>query len=121
MRSRRNSRWPHATAALSRKRFETEWTLTAPKNKLNPSGRRMTLADLPTGRADFLAALAEEVWHEFSGERLVFLSGIAEENEITISYGNYDQAFDGLLEQKGGKFHIYCNIARCEHQNAPRA
>jgi len=46
---------------------------------------------------------------------------IAKENNITFSYGNYLDSFDGLIECFNKKFHIYINIDRLEHPYTERA
>lgn len=40
---------------------------------------------------------------------------------ITISYGHYESAFDGMLEHRNSRFHIYCNIDRLETRESPRS
>jgi Zn-dependent peptidase ImmA (M78 family) len=45
---------------------------------------------------------------------------VAEANDITLSFNDYGQAFDGMLEQRGGRFHIYCNTARTGPPTSPR-
>jgi hypothetical protein len=34
--------------------------------------------------------------------------------------GDYGNAFDGLLEHSGGKFHIYCNVRATDHPTSTR-
>jgi hypothetical protein len=81
----------------------------------------MALIELPRERQMFLSELAEEVWQTHSRERQVFLDGIANAMEVTLSYGDYGDAFDGLLEHRRSTFHIYCNTARGQPCNSPRA
>jgi Zn-dependent peptidase ImmA (M78 family) len=81
----------------------------------------MALIELPPERHSFVSELAEEVWHTYSKERQVFLDGIANSVEATLSYGDYGDAFDGLLEHKSSAFHIYCNTARGQPTGSPRA
>jgi hypothetical protein len=40
---------------------------------------------------------------------------------LTISFGHYAEAFDGLLEHRTGRFHIYCNLDRVECEDSPRS
>lgn len=82
---------------------------------------KMSRIELPSSRRSFIAELAEGIWEDYSRERQVFLGGIANEFDVTLSYGRYGDAFDGLLEHKSGAFHIYCNLTRVYDQNAPRA
>jgi Zn-dependent peptidase ImmA (M78 family) len=81
----------------------------------------MALIELPPERHSFVSELAEEVWQTYSRERQVFLDGIANAVGTTLSYGDYGEAFDGLLEHKNARFHIYCNTARGQPTGSPRA
>lgn len=46
---------------------------------------------------------------------------IAEKNNITYSFGNYSDAFDGLIECENAKFHIFINLNRLQHSYSERA
>lgn len=46
---------------------------------------------------------------------------IADEFGVTHNYGNYEQAFDGLLEYREGDFHIFGNLDRVRSPDHPRA
>jgi hypothetical protein len=46
---------------------------------------------------------------------------IARKKEVTVSFNDYGDAFDGMLEARFGRFHIYCNIRGLEGRDAPRA
>jgi len=46
---------------------------------------------------------------------------IAGSKGITLSYGDYGSAFDGMLEYRAGRFHIYCNTALTGAPESPRA
>jgi Zn-dependent peptidase ImmA (M78 family) len=83
------------------------------------SGRpRVTL---PAARKAEIAELAEIVAAEHFPSGKVDPKSVADKREITISFGHYKEAFDGLLEHLAGEFHIYCNLDRLEHPNRPRA
>jgi Zn-dependent peptidase ImmA (M78 family) len=90
-----------------------------PRNKFKRI--KMALVELPEERQGFISELAEDVWRTYSGERQVFLDGIANMVSVSLSYGDYGQAFDGLLEHRCGSFHIYCNTARGQPYGSPRA
>ena len=45
---------------------------------------------------------------------------IADQLGITYNYGNYEDAFDGLLEYQDGAFHIFVNIDRVRSLEDPR-
>jgi Zn-dependent peptidase ImmA (M78 family) len=81
----------------------------------------MALIELLPERHAFISELAEDVWQTYSGERQVSLDGVANAVGATLSYGDYGNAFDGLLEHKSATFHIYCNTAREQPCNSPRA
>ncbi len=72
----------------------------------------MPLVKIPRERRDYLADLAEGVWQEFSRDVPVYLDSIVEDNELSMSYGDYGEAFEGLIEHRSGWFHIYINTAR---------
>lgn len=46
---------------------------------------------------------------------------LAEKKRITYSFGNYGDAFDGLLEQENRDFHIFINIDKLGHAYSERA
>jgi Zn-dependent peptidase ImmA (M78 family) len=46
---------------------------------------------------------------------------IAEKNNITFSFGNYSDAFDGLIECEEAEFHIFINLTRLQHTYSERA
>ncbi len=68
-----------------------------------------------------LSLLAEGVSNFYCKKGLVNLEIIAEKKKITYSYGNYDNAFDGLIEHLNGQFHIYINNDRLRHPYTERA
>jgi Zn-dependent peptidase ImmA (M78 family) len=72
-------------------------------------------------RMEEIAALAESVSYEYSHDTRFSPDPILKEHNITISYGNYGSAFDGMLEHRSEKFHIFCNLDRVESVASPRA
>src|SRR4051812_29011550 len=66
-----------------------------------------------------LKELAESISVEYFPNELFVPGIVATDNHISYSYGNYEDAFDGLLEHRFGKFHIYLNVDRVE-RNHPR-
>lgn len=68
-----------------------------------------------------IAELAEEVSHEYASKDYLDPHVVMRANGITWSYGHYDDAFDGMLEHKDGRFHVYCNLNRVEIQTSARA
>lgn len=76
---------------------------------------------IPKGRKEEIAGLAEAVADEYFPKGQVGPEAILDAREITLSYGHYDDAFDGMLEHKNGRFHVYCNLDRAERASSPRA
>jgi hypothetical protein len=72
-------------------------------------------------RVEEIAELAEAVADEHCPGGRVACESIARANRITMSFGHYDSAFDGMLEHRGGRFHIYCNLDRVGTADSPRA
>jgi hypothetical protein len=46
---------------------------------------------------------------------------ILSRNKITLSYGYYEDAFDGMLEHQSGRFHVYANLQRLKAKDSGRA
>lgn len=46
---------------------------------------------------------------------------ILDSKEITFCFGSYGNYFDGMLEYRTGRFHVYCNLDRVERRDSPRA
>jgi hypothetical protein len=72
-------------------------------------------------REQEIGTLAEAVAYEYFPDTKFAPGPILEDSEITISYGRYSEAFDGMLEHKNLRFHIYCNLDRVERQDSSRA
>ena len=70
---------------------------------------------------DEIESLAEFIALNYFRKGVVNLEVIAENENISFSYGNYEDSFDGLLEHEFGKFHIYINIERLGHAYTERA
>lgn len=68
-----------------------------------------------------IAALAESVGSEYCADNRFTPEPILKAHNITMSYGNYDSAFDGMLEHRNNRFHIFCNLDRVESSASPRA
>lgn len=69
----------------------------------------------------FLTGLAESIVdHYFPKDQLIQPSLIAKDYGITWSIGNYEDAFDGLLEHHRGRFHIYVNQDRQQTRERQR-
>ena len=71
-------------------------------------------------RLNEIAELAEAVAEEHCPTDQVRPTEIARAKGITMSFGAYGQAFDGMLESAAGRFHIYCNTQSTGAAEAPR-
>lgn len=64
--------------------------------------------------------LAEFLWSEYSINGRIDPLRILTEKEITHSFRDYGDAFDGLLEYEDGEFHVYLNQYRLVGIGRPR-
>lgn len=76
---------------------------------------------LAIDRSEEIAELAEIVADDFSPKGAIDVERICDEMGLTFSYGRYLDYFDGLLEHKSNRFHIYCNLDRVLDKNSGRA
>lgn len=77
-------------------------TLNTGNNRLLAPEKEAFLTDLAESLADF----------HFPGDTSIQPEVIAKSYGITWSIGNYENAFDGLLEHRRGRFHVYINQNR---------
>ncbi len=71
-------------------------------------------------RLDEIAELGEDIANEYFAASRIEPQALITQKGITLSLGDYGRAFDGLLEHKSGRFHIYCNNARLRHESRVR-
>lgn len=76
---------------------------------------------LSAARREALSDLAGEVLAEFCSSLPVQPANILKSSKLTMSFGRYGSAFDGMLECKAGRFHVFCNLDRVETEHSPRA
>ncbi len=72
-------------------------------------------------RKEELSDLAESIIENYIGDDFIEPEIIANVNRVTFSYGNYRDAFDGLIQHKFGRFHIFINSNRSGFKTNPRA
>ena len=77
--------------------------------------------DISAERLGEIAELAELISTNYFPSGRVDPGEIVHEQDVTFNYGNYRDCFDGLLEQRKGRFHIYCNLDRVGQPNSGRA
>jgi hypothetical protein len=84
--------------------------------------RDQRVRSLSRQRQAFLAELAESVAEESSpcGER-VDLASIARAHGITLSWNDYGGCFDGLLQCRNGRFHLFCHLEEGRDRGDGRA
>lgn len=73
----------------------------------------------PARRAE-IAELAEAVSVTHTTTGAVNPRRVAAQRGISTSFGDYGDAFDGMLEYKNGRFHIFANLARLREADSPR-
>jgi len=78
------------------------------------------MSELPWERRLNIQDLAECVFEDYWGDIPVNPESIIKDCGITLSYGNYEGCFDGSLEHRRGRFHIYCDISTTDHLGSPR-
>lgn len=65
--------------------------------------------------------LAETVADEHSPDSIINPTQILQENGITYSFGCYGSAFDGMLEHREGRFHVFANLDRVRSPTSGRS
>jgi hypothetical protein len=81
----------------------------------------MRYTELSLPRRQWIADLAEAAFAEAGGTLPVQPMSLIEEYGITFSTGDYGNAFDGMLEHSGKRFHIYCNVRDTDYPGSTRA
>ncbi len=76
---------------------------------------------LPPARRDEIVGLAEEVAETHCPGRFIDPIHILNTKQITFSFNYYGNGFDGMLEHRRGKFHMFCNLDRVQNSTSPRA
>jgi hypothetical protein len=103
---------------MDRAKHEIERLCLAEKLE-NENGEAVQFAT--ASRLSEVAELAEWIAQEVCPAGVVDPVKIAGQNAIGLSFNDYEEAFDGLLEHRAGRFHIYCNLCRVESQGSDRA
>ena len=76
--------------------------------------------DISESRKKELSELAEFIADEYFVDTFVCPYKLAKIYGISYTFDDYGNAFDGLLEHRSGKFHIYLNSRRAKHIYEPR-
>ena len=118
-------------ARMSGRQFDRQMRRRFRKRFGKGAGPPAAAARLAAGRAEEIAELAEAVACGHCPRTLVQPERIARIRGLTMSFGPYGDAFDGMLEHKAGRsvrqgcgqsrFHIFCNLDRVGRADSPRA
>ena len=76
--------------------------------------------DISESRKKELSDLAEFIADEYFVDTFVCPYKLAKIYGISYTFDDYGNAFDGLLEHRSGKFHIYLNSRKAKHIYEPR-
>ncbi|MHA6279361.1 ImmA/IrrE family metallo-endopeptidase [Salinimicrobium sp. CAU 1759] len=81
----------------------------------------MMVKILSDHRKEELSDLAEVVVEPFLAQVQIDPEKIALSNKISFSYGHYRNSFDGLIQHRSGRFHIFINNNRVGTKENPRS
>jgi len=76
---------------------------------------------LTPARRDEIIGLAEEVAETHCPGQFIDPIHILHTKQITYSFNYYGNGFDGMLEHRRGRFHMFCNLDRVQNSTSPRA
>jgi hypothetical protein len=76
---------------------------------------------LPPARRDEIVGLAEEIAETHCPGRFIDPIHILNTKQITFSFNYYGNGFDGMLEHRRGRFHMFCNLDRVQNSTSSRA
>lgn len=76
---------------------------------------------LSEARRREVSELAEFLADDHSPSGPVDLELILNDSGITTSFGRYGDFFDGMLECRDGRFHVFCNLNRVDYRSSGRA
>lgn len=72
-------------------------------------------------RSAEIAELADSIADYYFPEEWIDPGAIIHDAGITLSFNNYGDAFDGMLEWRPSGFHVYCNLHRVENSTSDQA
>lgn len=69
-----------------------------------------------------LVELAERIGEDYSDSKgRTDPLEILDDHDLTVSFNDYGDCFDGMLHFEAGRFHVYCNLKRCTAPKHVRA
>lgn len=80
----------------------------------------MAYVELSLPRRQWIADLGETAFADAGGVVPCEPAPLIAKHNLTLSTGDYGDAFDGMLEHRAGRFHIYCNIRESDHPSSAR-
>lgn len=80
----------------------------------------MAFCALPESRYREIRDFAEFLWGEYSESGQLDPFRLLHAREITHTFSDYENAFDGLLEYRDARFHVYLNKNRLRSIENPR-
>ncbi len=80
----------------------------------------MAYVALSLPRRQWIADLGETAFADAGGVVPCEPAPLIAKHNLTLSTGDYGDAFDGMLEHRAGRFHIYCNIREKDHPTSAR-
>jgi IrrE N-terminal-like domain len=80
----------------------------------------MAYVELSLPRRQWIADLGETAFADAGGVVPCEPAPLIAKHNLTLSIGDYGDAFDGMLEHRAGRFHIYCNIRETDHPTSTR-
>jgi Zn-dependent peptidase ImmA (M78 family) len=80
----------------------------------------MPYVELSLPRRQWIADLAETAFADTGGSLPCQPEPLLTRHGVTLTRGDYGNAFDGMLEHRGGRFHIYCNVRENDHPTSTR-
>jgi hypothetical protein len=72
-------------------------------------------------RSTEIAELAHSVADFYFPDAWIDPQTVIQQAGLTLSFGYYKNAFDGMLEWRRSGFHVYCNLDRVENSTSDRA
>lgn len=68
-----------------------------------------------------IGELAEYIANEWWRDDYLDPVRIIHDKKIGLSFDDYEDAFDGMIEYRRGRFHIHANLRRLQRQDSPRS
>jgi hypothetical protein len=97
------------------------WTLIAERSNNKKNSRGVAKYRMQQRRSAEIADLADSVADYYFPDAWIDPEAIIHDVDITLSFNDYGDAFDGMLEWRPAGFHIFCNLHRVVNSTSDRA